>query len=489
MTIPSKQTELSDLDFLRAFDLGKRAFRKMGKAIEKGDLPATKKKLVNYFKYRRRPRWFFDFRDGGRGAVPKLWPVEFKPDLPLECMKADQLLKNRFILGYGIELDFGPKLKWFTNQTRDLGVPGNVFRRGDFFNTLAIAHAHSRRAEYAIKFAELADRWQRDWPFEVDDQFRPGDLVMSREYGYKSMPTGCRLSNWLNCLYSGILFAQQVPVETAFQFIKTIWFTGLQFRRYEKAPYKPGNIHTKHCGTTPSIIAMMFPECRAMKPLMDLARRNFALHVENNLLSDGGYQEWSTSYMKVTLEMFLLPLWLARENRVTLLSRFDQNRLRRCCEQFAHLILPQGSPLDVGDGLTRRESTASFLALTAKFFRSRILAEPVNRFRLRGFLPPELKPPLESPSISLPLVVHYPASGYFVARSGPGHKASALAVVVPQRRESVPQPRSRGCPFSATGRSGRTYGRHSGEHSLHSCERRRNPGSTVTRLYLFDGIP
>jgi hypothetical protein len=428
-----RQEELSDIDFLRSFDLKTKGLEKLSSCLGKDDLDGAKREIVHYFKVRKKGKWFFDLRDGRKGVIGRQCPFLWKPEFSNVLKEAEALLENRFILGSKIVLDFGRKLKWVTEESCDLGVPGNMFRRGDFFNTLAIAHARTRKAIYADKFAELIERWVVDWPFEIHDSFyKPFDPKLPHsQYGFKPLPTGCRLFNWMNCLYSGILFAPQVPVEAAYQLLKVMFFTGLQFRRWEKTPHGSGNVHIKNSGTTPALVALMFPECPLLRPLLKTTKKCFTRHISEDFLSDGGYQERSTSYLKATMEMFLGPLLLAKLNNVTILRSADLKKLKGSCEQFSHLMFPQGVPPNVGDGHPNREVVASFLGLAAKAFESQTIAQRIRQLRLEKFLPLDLKPKVELNASLLKQVCYYPVSGYFVARTGQGCRSSAVAMTIP----------------------------------------------------------
>ena len=428
-----RQEELSDLDFLRVFDPKEKDLQEFSSCLRKNDLESAKRELVHYFRVRKKAKWFFDLRGGRRGVIGRQCPFLWKPDFSNVLKEAEALLENRFNLRSGIVLDFGKKLKWVTEETCDLGVPGNMFRRGDFFNTLAIAHARTRKAIYADKFAELIGRWVVDWPFETHDSFyKPFDRKLPHsQYGFKPLPTGCRLFNWMNCLYSGILFAPQVPIDATYQLLKVMFFTGLQFRRWEITPHGSGNVHIKNSGTTPALVALMFPECPVLQPLLETTKKCFTRHISEDFLSDGGYQERSTSYLKATMEMFLGPLLLAKLNGVEILRSADLKRLKGSCEQFSHLMFPQGVPPNVGDGLPNQEVVASFLGLAAKAFESQTIAQRIRQLRLEKFLPFDLKPRVERNASLLKKVYHYPISGYFVARSGQGRRSSAVAMTVP----------------------------------------------------------
>ncbi len=427
--IPRDEGAIRDEDLFLALDLRRRDLAKVRRHFERGDLPAAKAALVNHFRLRGRPRWFLDFRGARRGAVVSSWSGGDGGDLS----RANELLENRFSLGAGKLWDFGRDLKWRTAEMRGRGSPPSSFKRGNFFRFLAAAHRRTGEPKYAVKFAELVDRWVTDWPLVVDLDFGPRGALFSREDGHKAMPTAQRVLCWLDCIYSGIPFAPEVSTDTAFRLIRTTWFTALQYRRYEKSPYVPANHHLWERGTAPFLFGMAMPEFPELAKLVDQGRPVVAKHVAHSFLDDGGYEERTTSYSLSALQMFLVPLRLAALNRVPLLDAGQKRRLRRCLDNLARMTMPNGVPPDIGDGVQgSSQRLARGLAMGAELLKSDVACEVAKRLRLKKHADPDVRRALSrATSVDLPLAVHYPKSGFFVARDGWSTRASAMALSVP----------------------------------------------------------
>ncbi|MCP5119626.1 MAG: hypothetical protein GY953_53180, partial [bacterium] len=185
-------------------------------------------------------------------------------------------------------------------------------------------------------------------------------------------------------------------------------------------------------GTAPFIFGTMLPEFPEIAKLADQGRPVIKKHVERSFLSDGGYEERSTGYTFGSVGMFLRPLRLAAINRAVLLDRKQKAVLRRCMENMARITLPTGAPLDIGDGRPVASSNGRFLGTAASLLKSRVAADVVNRLRLKRYVGAEDRAALEGVEAQdLPLTVHYPASGYFVARNGWTPRSSAMALSVP----------------------------------------------------------
>ena len=428
-TIPRDERKIRDEDVFEALDLSRRDLTQVRRHFEGGDLPAAKAALVEHFRTRRRPRWFFDLRNTGHGPVASSWSGSEGGDLS----RADELLENRFSLGSGKVWDFGKGLKWRTAEMRGRGSPPSSFKRGNFFRFLAAAYRKTGEPKYAVKFAEFVDRWVADWPLVVDEDFGPRGALFSRADGHKAMPTAQRVLCWLDCIYSGIPFSPEVPVETAFRLLRTTWFTALQYRRYEKSPYVPANHHLWERGTAPFLFGTAMPEFPELATLVDQGCPVVARHVEHSFLDDGGYEERTTSYTLSALQMFLVPLRLAALNRVSLLTAGQKRRLRRCLDNLARMAMPHGVPPDIGDGVQgSTQRLARDLAMGAELLGSDVACEVAKRLRLKKHADPDVRRALSrDTSVDLPLTVHYPSSGFFVARDGWSTQASAMALSVP----------------------------------------------------------
>lgn len=429
--IPRDERAVSDADFLRALDPKRRDLAGIRRAAEAGDIDGARRGLVEHFRTRQRPAWFFDFRDGRRGKVVAAWPGIEQGDR----WRADPLLRNRFHLredNPALVWDFGEKLRWHTAEMRQLGSTPYRLKRGNFFRDLAMAYGETGRAAYAVKFAAFAERWRKDWPLVVDDAFHPDTALLSRPDGQDTMTMAYRWMAWMDCLYGGIAFAPEVPTETTFGLIKSLWFIALQYRHYEKSVYTPANHHLFERGTAPFLCGIMLPEFPEVARLVEQARPVIARHVARSFLLDGGYEERSPAHAVVALHMFLIPLRLAGLNRVRMLGRGEEALIRRCGEMVALLALPDGSQPDIGDGRYLASDTVRVLGDLGAILKSRASAEVLRRLRLNNQVEAKDRPALKRVGRqALPLTASYPSAGFFVSRDGWTPRASAMALSVP----------------------------------------------------------
>ena len=435
--LPRDERTFSDADLFAMMDLHRRGLSPVRRALERGDLPAARAAAVEYFRTRPTPKWSFDLRSGRRGQPQCAWVSPPAPDSRgrynrAAAARADEVCRHRLRLGADLPHDFGSGLGWRTTQMRGLLADASILKRCNWLRDLAVAHALTRDAKYAAKFDQLVNRWLDDWPLVVDEDFDPAGAILHAADGHKAMPTAFRVISWLDCLYCGVPFAPRVAVDTAFRLIKSIVFTAIQYRRYAPSPYRPANHHLWERGTAPFVFGMMFPEFPELAKMVAQGRPVIRRHARESFLPDGGYEERTTSYTYAALKMFTVPLWLARLNRVPLLSRKEAGLLRRCGDNLALLALPHGHWADIGDGMQHVGRVSEMLSESVRLFRSPTAAAVGASLGLARRLDPEARPALKAASPRrLPLVVHQPDSGYLVARDAWSARASAMALSVP----------------------------------------------------------
>ncbi len=434
--IPSDERNVSDEEFLNALDPARRDLRAILKATEEGDLDTARDLLVAHFQNRKKPLWFFDHRAVRNGpSVFASWDEGTGQHIdPLRHV--DALLENRFHLREDNEAlvwDFGPKLKWHTSEMRQLASTPYRLKRCAFFRHLAVAYLKTGKAKYAAKFAEFADRWLEDWPLIVSEEFNPDTALLTSVDGHDTMTTAYRWMSWMDCLYSGILFAPEVPTRTAFGMIKSLWFIAIQYRHYARSKYVPANHHLFERGTAPLLFGIMLPEFPEVDALVDQSKPVIAKHVDRSFHPDGSYEERSTSHAIFALDIFLLAYRLAKLNRVSVLSPSDRNRIKQCGEMVALLTLPDGSQPDIGDHRPLEPNTARLLGMVANLANSRIASTVISKLKLKqACLDRADRQALKKTEHSkLPLHVHYPDSGFFVSRSAWTRRANAMVISLP----------------------------------------------------------
>lgn len=348
--LPANSHRVTDAEFLDAF----------GTTGGRGRFDQAS--LVEHLRTRRTPRWFFDARETELPVRLELpWP--HSPDLARErtLWLADELLRGHVILSGGIEIDLPTDFRWRNDETLNFGVPGNAFRCGGVFLTLALAYEYARDTRYLDGLKRLIAHWLTEWPFEIDEGFDASSLVFSKRSSYKSMPTGHRICNWISMIHTSGFY--ELPNELAFGLLRELICSAAGYLHYLDAAYHEGNHHIMRCGTIPAIVSIMFPEVGDLSPLEPLARRTIAAHLSDGVLDDRGYEERSFSYSCASLSMIGVPELLARRNGKTFLTEADARTLATTNRTYLHLNLGSAGAVPVGDGEQTSDRVDSFSRL------------------------------------------------------------------------------------------------------------------------------
>lgn len=438
-SIPRDEHLVSDRDFLLALDPRLESVHVARAAARAGDLAVARTALVNHFRTRSTPRWFFDLRDGRRGTIRSSEdraPVGgmTKAQTARVIKRADEVCTHVVRLTGNLPYDLGPDLNWRTRELLGMTTLPSIFKRHAFLRELAAAYALTGRARYARKFNEMVSRWLKDWPLVVDEDMSLSGVVLSRADGHKTMPTAGRWLSWMDALYSGIVFAPAVPVETAFGLIKSLWFTALQYRRYAGTPHAPANHHLWSRGIMPVVFGALLPEFPQIRAMVGQGRSVIDWHARHGFLPDGGYEERSSSYALFVMRMYLLAMAMERLNGVTAMGARARAAVRRSADALAALTLPNGALPDIGDGgVGSPARLAGELAELAACAGSRTAGAVIQHLGLAHHLPAERPtgPGDESPPVSLPLTSYMPDSGYLVARDGWRRDSSAMVLSLP----------------------------------------------------------
>ena len=99
-------------------------------------------------------------------------------------------------------------------------------------------------------------------------------------------------------------FARELSPETHTKLLKTILGSARWLAQcLEKTPFHPYNWQT-HTAFTLSYAALAFPEFRDAQAWLDRGRNTMILHLENDILDDGGYVERTPSYAEYMFSIF-----------------------------------------------------------------------------------------------------------------------------------------------------------------------------------------
>lgn len=350
MIIPADERKIKDKDFFDSLDYSIPSMSRVFESIKSNPLEEAKKSLVEHFRTRTSPNYFFDCRSLPLKSIDTdSNPYIFQASLGLKgslkdfCLKAaNKLMKNIYTLPGGEKEEFlGDNFEtmihfdFLKDQGKRHRSSLDMFVRGQFFEYLAIAYHETGDRKYIDKFEELLWKFFETYPLIVEDTSASANRFMTKE-DRDVMSVG-----WLTLVFIGLFYTRvpyEISTDASFEMLKRIWFLGMQFRRFDNDSFRPYNHHYFERGLVPFMLSVLIPEIPAFIEMKDIGKKVVQLHIEEDFNEKGGYSEHSIAYWSgATIgEMTSRALLLSRLNGEQLL---DESGMRKIQNTFSLLSL------------------------------------------------------------------------------------------------------------------------------------------------------
>ena len=164
------------------------------------------------------------------------------------------------------------------------------------------------------------------------------------------------------------VFVRQLSPETNKKLLKNILGSARWLDQcLEKTPFHPYNWQT-HTAMTLSYAALAFPEFRESATWLDRGRKTMILHLENDILDDGGYVERTPSYAEYMFSVFYRYMVMLQyfSNDPSLREKY-LSRLENFIEFFVLTNAPAGVNTPFNDASRNRSMIRVFWEM-GKFF-------------------------------------------------------------------------------------------------------------------------
>ncbi|MDY2815876.1 MAG: heparinase II/III family protein [Bullifex sp.] len=362
--LPVFEGDVRDEDVFEALDLSIPQLIETKQAYEKGDMRAAKKAFISYLETRQAPVYYFDYRalplekiDTDTNPYYFQSALGLSGDLKSFCMYvASRMMDNIYVLpgrGRG-EVDLGRNFEnmihfnFLEDQGKRHRHSLDMFVRGQFFESLAVAYHETGDRKYIDKFIELLNVFFRTYPLRIADT-SPSASRFQYDEDRDVMSAG-----WLTMVYTTLLYTR-LPYETdpelAFEIVKRIWFIGIQFTRFSKDGYRMYNHHLWERGLVPFMLSIMYPEFPAFRKMRKWGASVVKRHVMDDFGPTGGYSEHSIAYWSGASlgEMMSRGLIIARLNSVPLLGPKEAVRIDRSFTLLALISAPGERYPSIGD--------------------------------------------------------------------------------------------------------------------------------------------
>lgn len=297
--------------------------------------------------------------------------------------KIDNVLAGLFELN-GESYRLSENFDWTNNPSRD--VEWLIMLHKFYYAVgLGMAYHETKDLRYAEKWVELTSSWI--------DEVPPGFL--------SSDVAGRRIQNWIFAHYYFVTLNQAPVISPGLyiKFLKSI---------YCQVNYLCGHLTPERNHRTLELCAIflsavVFPEMRGSEVWLEFSRKELLKNIQSDILSDGVHCELSTDYHHLVLKNYLNIRKLASLNQIVMPTEMDI-LIEKALEFSLYVHKPDGIIPSLSDGDAR-----SFLDLLGQGYQL-YGSEEMHYVATKGAS--GRAPSLRSKG--------FPASGYYILRSGWG---------------------------------------------------------------------
>ncbi len=300
--------------------------------------------------------------------------------------KMDGILLNRFEFNHESHSLPDP-IDWKNNPSRDVEWL-ILFHKFYYAVGLGIAFHETRDRRYAEKWVALTSSWIDTVPLG----FISSDVA------------GRRIQNWIFAHYYFVTLSQSPVISPAFymKFLESIYCQVNHLCEH----LTPARNHRTLELYAIFLAAVVFPEMKDSEDWLEFSKGELLKNIQADLLPDGVHCELSTDYHHLVLKNYLGIRKLASLNRIEVPEEIDL-LIRKALEFSLYVHKPDGTIPSLSDGDVR-----GFLDLLEQGYQL-YGSEEMRYVASKGVSgrPPSLRSK------------GFPASGYYILRSGWGEGA------------------------------------------------------------------
>lgn len=376
---------LTDEEFFTGLNLEVSSLKEVRTAVERGDTSAAVEAFARYFRLRKSPCWFFDWRDGPRLESPR-------PDTE----HADRYLKHEWFWN-GRWFDLGEDIDWSSNQMTE-GESATIEWNAALnrhYHLLVLAEAYWRTGEE--KYAEEVITQMLDWIKKSPMIDYSGNSPY--HYAWETLNTAIRAGNtWFNALYR-VMPSRAVTDRALITILKSL----VEHARHLDEYPTRGNWLTMESAAL-FTVGTMLPEFKESAVWRRHAVERLHMQMKEQVYPDGLEYELALGYNNFVLRNFMNVLELAKLNgRLNELPEDYVSNLERMFNYLVYAVMPNWLVPGLND--SGNASPEELLRLGYKYFPHREDFLWVATRGMDGRRPQKTS-------------VAFPYSGHYVMRSG-----------------------------------------------------------------------
>ena len=324
-----RKTFLGDEEFLASLDLARPGLESVQAAHAVGNLGRAKAELLQYFRTRTKPEYFFD-------------PASRPPGLakPRGDRRADLLCTHKYpIHSYKTPTyDLGRDLNWHVHPIIDREWPTYLHRHGQW-RTLYSAYWRTHNEKYAAELKQQILDWVKDNPIERWDPKR-------RRFAWSTLNAASRMiHSWLH-LYLRLRESPHFDVDTATVFLKMIQ----EHARYLMTHQARGGNWLIAESNALAVLGTLWPEFKEAPAWRAKGYGRLTEQLFAQVFDDGIHIERTPGYHGGCISLFLKGLQLAAMNDVDFEGRDRYvERIEKMFDFYLYGAKPDGFMPVLGD--------------------------------------------------------------------------------------------------------------------------------------------
>ena len=345
---------LSVEDVINSLDLENPSLGSVREAYESRNMDRAVAELIKHFKFRRRPSFFFDWRE--REQYQKLLRKWFAHEEAQLVEQANRVCQHEFGVFGSDSVKFGEEVNWHLDPSSgkswplehwskiDVRGPDRVgdaritweINRHQFFFILGRAYWFTGDEKYAREFASLIRSWIDANPPEIGVNW------------YSNLEIAMRLISWI-WAYHYFLDSPYLDDDLHTKFLKTVLHSCRHITRdFRYSLRSMKNNHVIGDAAALAFTGIMFPEFKDSKHWKETYLSILRRELDTQVYDDGADFEQAISYHRFVLYFYLMLLRIMQINDHDVPASFT-GKLEKMMEFALYVMKPDKTMPQIGD--------------------------------------------------------------------------------------------------------------------------------------------
>jgi len=341
-------------EFFSLFDLQTSGMEKVRAAVASNDWSAAERALIQYFRRRRTPRYFYSPAD--RDRIVRLL-TSHDPKYGAHITARAQKVADLDFTFESIHCKLSDDPVWDSNALGVNWVFGCHLNRMFWLQFLGEAYWATGDEKWTRAFVRIVHDWIQKNPLPEWPVFC---CIKGSPYG-QTLEAAVRLSSWIQALQY-FRDSPEFPLDRRMEFLRAIFEHARYLEYLEHGYYRGGNWQVVECSGLAEA-GIMFPEVKEAASWRKTALGMLERHLAEDTYPDGSHSELTPGYHGWCVQQYRRALTLARLNGIPL-SPLAWKRFEKLHEWYARMLMPDGRTPCPGDsGCVNPSSVFAYAAV------------------------------------------------------------------------------------------------------------------------------